>query len=434
MLERIGSGVYRRRYSARDGAELIGHRPAMTKVKPLLMIAFDLGRSCAGEPEKDQLVTKLRNRFNGFRQLERDRLKFNVSAMHMLRQEYFLDRQVIHLDGGTWSRSVYLHETGVIHLVFEAAEVEHASTGVARGMARDLIDKFLSSDSDYDPFLNGDAILKSNRYCPVREVRELAEDAGLPERWLYLYQNMRAIFVEDPGGGSDEMAPDPGSFHSTVPTTTWTETRFSLLRLIHAQWFSHQTSIHELWDLHESASGFFSQKSTIEVSEYFQFQRYLHDRRSRIFRRTFLASNPNLFLKHAEEQDFAAGFYKAWDIETQFKALGHITERLDHFMSAVSEFSTNFYEMRSTDFERNLQLLFFLNTTIGMASLIFMAFDNSIQRDLIVHPAHVLVAVTIAGFVILYYGLKVRFFAKYRKVYKEYTQFWKRLKRDGTRR
>lgn len=407
----------------------------MPKIKPLLMIAFDLGRSCAGEPEQDTLVAKLRKRFASFQPLERDRLKYNVSSLHMLGWEFFLDRQDIQIEGETWSRSVYLHETGVIHLVFEAAAVDHASAGVARGMARDLIDNFLSSDDDYDALFNGGAILKSNRYCPVWEVRELAEDAGLPERWLYRFQNMRAVLVEDadPGGSGGEVALDPGSFHSTVPAAIWTETQFSLLRLIHAQWFSHQTSIHELWELHETASCFFRQKSTIEISEYFQFQRYLHDRRSRIFRRTFLASNPNLFLKHAEEQAFAERFYDAYEFAPQFKALAHISERLDHFMSAVSEFSTNFYEMRSTDFERNLQLLFFLNTTIGMASLIFMAFDNSIQGDLIVHPAHVLVGVTIGGFLILYFGLKIRFFAKYRKVYNEYSQFWKRLKQDGTR-
>ncbi|MRU13956.1 hypothetical protein FDP25_00765 [Roseovarius sp. A21] len=405
----------------------------MPKIKPLLMIAFDLGRSCAGEPEQDTLIAKLRKRFRDFEVLERDRLKYNISSLHMLGQEFFLDRQDVEIDGAAWSRSVYLHETGVIHLVFEARDVEHASAGVARGMARDLIDHFLSSDFDYDTFFNGGAVLKSNRYCPVWEVRELAEEAGLPERWLYRFQNMRAVFVEDPGGSSSEVALEPGSFHSTVPAAIWTETQFSLLRLIHAQWFSHQTSIHELWELHETASCFFSQKSTIEISEYFQFQRYLHDRRSRIFRRTFLASNPNLFLKHAEEQAFADRFYEAYEFAPQFKALDHISERLDYFMSAVSEFSTNFYEMRSTDFERNLQLLFFLNTTIGLASLIFMAFDNSIQSDLIVHPAHVLVGVTIVGFVILYYGLKIRFFAKYRKVYSEYTQFWKRLKQDGKR-
>ncbi len=401
----------------------------MPKIKPLLMITFDLGRSCVGEPEQDDFIEKLRNRFGGFKPLERDRLKYNISSLHMLGREFFLERQEITIDGAAWSRSVYLHETGVIQLVFEAGDVEHDSAGVARGMARDLIDNFLSSDFDYDALFKGDAVLKTNRYCPVWEVRELADDAGLPERWLYRFQNMRAVCVEDPGGSSSDAVLEPGSFHSTVPASIWTDTQASLLRLIHVQWFAHQTSIHELWELHESASRFFSQKSTIEISEYFQFQRYLHDRRSRIFRRTFLASNPNLFLKHIEEQEFAARFYRAWDIETQFKALEHISGRLDHFMSAVSEFSTNFYEMRSTDFERNLQLLFFLNTTIGLASLIFMAFDNSIQSDLIVHPAHVLVGVTIVGFVILYYSLKIRFFAKYRKVYSEYTQFWKRLRK-----
>ena len=401
----------------------------MPKIKPLLMIAFDLGHSLAGEPEQEFLIKRLERRFPGFVALERDRLKYNISSLHMLGKEYFLERQDIAIGGATWARSVYLHETGVIQLVFEADDVEHASAGVARGMARDLIDNFLSSDFDYDALFTGDAVLKTNRYCPVWEVRELAEEAGLAERWLYRFQNMRAVCVEDPGGSSTETTVDPGPFHSTVPASIWTEAQASLLRLIHVQWFAHQTSIHELWELHESASRFFSQKSTIEISEYFQFQRYLHDRRSRIFRRTFLASNPNLFLKHIEEQEFAARFYGAWDIATQFKALEHISARLDHFMSAVSEFSTNFYEMRSTDFERNLQLLFFLNTTIGLASLIFMAFDNSIQSDLIVHPAHVLVGVTIVGFVILYYSLKIRFFAKYRKVYSEYTQFWKRLKK-----
>ena len=405
----------------------------MPKIKPLLMIAFDLGRSCAGEPEQDGFIDRLRKRFREFKVLERDRLKYNVSSLHMLGQEFFLERQEITIDGAAWSRSIYLHETGVIQLVFEARDVEHKSAGVARGMARDLIDTFLSSDFDYDALFKGGAVLKTNRYCPVWEVRELAEDAGLPERWLYRFQNMRAVFVEDPGGSSTEATLRPEPFNSTVPASIWTEAQFSLLRLIHVQWFAHQTSIHELWELHETASRFFSQKSTIEISEYFQFQRYLHDRRSRIFRRTYLASNPNLFLKHIEEQEFAARFYEAWDIATQFKALEHISERLDHFMSAVSEFSTNFYEMRSTDFERNLQLLFFLNTTIGLASLIFMAFDNSIQSDLIVHPAHVLVGVTIVGFVILYYSLKIRFFAKYRKVYSEYTQFWKRMKKDRTR-
>jgi hypothetical protein len=417
----------------RAGATPLDKKQAMPKIKPLMMIAFDLGRSLAGEPGQENLITRLEHRFPGFAVLERDRLKYNVSSLHMLGKEYFLERQDITIDGAAWSRSVYLHETGVIQLVFEASDVEHGSAGVARGMARDLIDTFLSSDFDYDALFKGDAILKTNRYCPVWEVRELAKDAGLPERWLYRFQNMRAVYVEDPGGSSPEATLNPEPFNSTVPASTWTEAQFSLLRLIHVQWFAHQTSIHELWDLHESASRFFSQKSTIEISEYFQFQRYLHDRRSRIFRRTFLASNPNLFLKHIEEQEFAARFYAAWDIATQFKALEHISGRLDHFMSAVSEFSTNFYEMRSTDFERNLQLLFFLNTTIGLASLIFMAFDNSIQSDLIVHPAHVLVGVTIAGFVILYYSLKIRFFAKYRKVYNEYTQFWKRLKNDRPR-
>ncbi|MGB3727109.1 MAG: hypothetical protein WA981_15275 [Glaciecola sp.] len=379
-----------------------------------LSVAFDIGATVSSKEQFSDFVEDAKDIFGDIDLGHYCPSTYNVSSRKFLADFYESVEKKIHIRDEEFIIKYRLSSSGYLQMILRKELSSGGDIASAKDTVITWLDGFFKNDADYIQFLEATSekpLASSNCYYDVFQARQKAHQKMGARWWTYKFQNVRVAAIStafDNTDNSFELAvgqPKYGNLVSYFSETEWEDETQNIFLLSHGHWFILQTSIHELYRIHERAIKEFFNSPKIEALNIYSFQSLTNFRRARIDQKTFICDKHSLIFKFEEHQRIYARFSKAFLISSQNDALNSITEKVSSVLDSLAAKKHGAFELSSIEIDKNLQLLFFINACVSIGSLLFMYFDPSFNEDFLFKLPHIIVSGLMLFLVTIYLGL-----------------------------